>query len=396
MEESGGGGGDGGVVIGRRITLLDQMSAVQDRRDPLAGLTLDAILTNKRPSPPPAPAGRTLLDIIRDEDPNGKTFGHKDRKSWKLFRDRLRLKRAGAAWTSSVRIPTSDIPIPSSSVSNSNPRSQLSRRSSVRFQTNPAGELASQLEDNRGSPPQFARRPSSKVSSSSPVPTQSSHHEDSPDGDGSPTRSSRQPQLSRHNSTRMEAASSTVSEDNSVDPFDVAREGTRRLAVALAQERQLSAREAVAAQEAAEAEAAAAAAAEAAAEAEAPAQVVAEAVQPRQPRMSLMDLLEETDRQMGVEGSRYAVGEDEEEEEEEEEVEAEAEAEAEYEEKDDDVEENAGGIEYNCCVCMVRHKGAAFIPCGHTFCRLCSRELWVQRGNCPLCNGFILEILDIF
>ncbi|GFZ20126.1 RING/U-box superfamily protein [Actinidia rufa] len=27
---------------------------------------------------------------------------------------------------------------------------------------------------------------------------------------------------------------------------------------------------------------------------------------------------------------------------------------------------------------------------------LCSRELWVQRGNCPLCNGFILEILDIF
>jgi len=50
----------------------------------------------------------------------------------------------------------------------------------------------------------------------------------------------------------------------------------------------------------------------------------------------------------------------------------------------------------NCCVCMVRHKGAAFIPCGHTFCRLCSRELWVQRGNCPLCNNFILEVLDIF
>lgn len=391
MEESGAGGGgegDGGVVIGRRITLLDQMSAVQDRRDPLAGLTLDAILTNKRPSPPPAPPGRTLLDIIRDEDPNGKNFGHKDRKSWKLFRDRLRLKRAGAAWTSSVRIPTSDIPIPSSSLSNSNPRSQLIRRSSVRFQTNPAGELASQLEDNRGAPPQFARRPSSKVASSSPGPTQSSHHEDSPDGEGSPTRSSRQPQLSRHNSTRVEAASNTVSEDNSVDPFDVAREGTRRLAVVLAQERQLSAREAVAAQEAAEAEAAAAEA-----EAEASVQVEAEAeaaepVQPRQPRMSLMDLLEETDRQMGLEGSRYAVGEEEEEEE--------AEAEGECEEEGDDVEENAGGIEHNCCVCMVRHKGAAFIPCGHTFCRLCSRELWVQRGNCPLCNGFILEILDIF
>lgn len=49
-----------------------------------------------------------------------------------------------------------------------------------------------------------------------------------------------------------------------------------------------------------------------------------------------------------------------------------------------------------CCVCMLRDKGAAFIPCGHTFCRLCSRELWISRGNCPLCNGFILEILDIF
>lgn len=56
----------------------------------------------------------------------------------------------------------------------------------------------------------------------------------------------------------------------------------------------------------------------------------------------------------------------------------------------------AAAGEYGCCVCMVRHKGAAFIPCGHTFCRVCSRELWVSRGNCPLCNGYILEILDIF
>uniref|UniRef100_A0A7N1A2M3 RING-type domain-containing protein n=1 Tax=Kalanchoe fedtschenkoi TaxID=63787 RepID=A0A7N1A2M3_KALFE len=49
-----------------------------------------------------------------------------------------------------------------------------------------------------------------------------------------------------------------------------------------------------------------------------------------------------------------------------------------------------------CCVCMVRKKGAAFIPCGHTFCRVCSRELWVNRGTCPLCNRPIAEILDIF
>ncbi|KAM0928426.1 hypothetical protein ACQ4PT_002475 [Festuca glaucescens] len=66
---------------------------------------------------------------------------------------------------------------------------------------------------------------------------------------------------------------------------------------------------------------------------------------------------------------------------------------------DDDEDDGEGREEemvHVCCVCMVRHKGAAFIPCGHTFCRLCSRELWVSRGNCPLCNGFIQEILDIF
>ncbi|KAJ1695146.1 hypothetical protein LUZ63_011844 [Rhynchospora breviuscula] len=49
-----------------------------------------------------------------------------------------------------------------------------------------------------------------------------------------------------------------------------------------------------------------------------------------------------------------------------------------------------------CCVCMVRRKGAAFIPCGHTFCRRCSRELHMGRGTCPLCNGVITEVLDIF
>ncbi|XP_058093314.1 uncharacterized protein LOC131239565 [Magnolia sinica] len=66
------------------------------------------------------------------------------------------------------------------------------------------------------------------------------------------------------------------------------------------------------------------------------------------------------------------------------------------EEDEEDEEDWGESGEYVCCVCMVRHKGAAFIPCGHTFCRLCSRELWVSRGNCPLCNGYILEILDIF
>ncbi|XP_047163278.1 uncharacterized protein LOC124832969 [Vigna umbellata] len=62
-------------------------------------------------------------------------------------------------------------------------------------------------------------------------------------------------------------------------------------------------------------------------------------------------------------------------------------------------EEEKGDVVGNdsmCCVCMGRKKGAAFIPCGHTFCRVCSRELWLNRGSCPLCNRSILEILDIF
>ncbi|KAL4332427.1 hypothetical protein GQ457_07G028040 [Hibiscus cannabinus] len=63
-------------------------------------------------------------------------------------------------------------------------------------------------------------------------------------------------------------------------------------------------------------------------------------------------------------------------------------------------EEEGGGAEMGsdstCCVCMGRKKGAAFIPCGHTFCRMCSRELWLNRGCCPLCKRSILEILDIF
>ncbi|EOX93339.1 PREDICTED: uncharacterized protein LOC18612357 [Theobroma cacao] len=55
-----------------------------------------------------------------------------------------------------------------------------------------------------------------------------------------------------------------------------------------------------------------------------------------------------------------------------------------------------GSCDWMCCVCMERKKGAAFIPCGHAFCRVCSREVWVNRGSCPVCNRSILDILDIF
>lgn len=90
----------------------------------------------------------------------------------------------------------------------------------------------------------------------------------------------------------------------------------------------------------------------------------AEAVPGTPLRVSLMRLLEETDGGDATEKDGAAVG--------------------------------AVGNDSVCCVCMGRKKGAAFIPCGHTFCRVCSRELWLNRGSCPLCNRSILEILDIF
>ncbi|CAO2842472.1 unnamed protein product [Amaranthus hypochondriacus] len=84
-------------------------------------------------------------------------------------------------------------------------------------------------------------------------------------------------------------------------------------------------------------------------------------------RVSLMRLLEETADGCDLEKERSKGGDQEEE-----------------------------GSDSMCCVCMGRKKGAAFIPCGHTYCRVCSRELWLNRGSCPLCNRQILEILDIF
>ncbi|KAG6541238.1 hypothetical protein Mapa_017399 [Marchantia paleacea] len=55
-----------------------------------------------------------------------------------------------------------------------------------------------------------------------------------------------------------------------------------------------------------------------------------------------------------------------------------------------------GGMDPICCVCMVGKKGAAFIPCGHTFCRNCTRELRKGRGTCPLCNRKIQDVLIIY
>ncbi|TKY66138.1 E3 ubiquitin-protein ligase MGRN1 [Spatholobus suberectus] len=351
----------------RRVTLYEQMSASDSSRARvLAGLTLDDVLANqKRPSSTPPsqqpPKSRTLLDIIKEDETN-----KKDRRSWKAFKDKLRLKRAGSAWTSSIHIPTSDVPVPHP---NSRTFTQFGRRNSVRFPTHSNSDMSTQYKahqvedldpttDGSGSPatapaarPQFNRHGSTRFA-----------------GDTSDnTAGTLRPQLSRRNSTTVPSEpyrrGRVVTfrdsfDDDEADDDDKPDAG-----------RTLSAREAVAAQEAAEA--AAAAEAEAAAAEQAPV------------TMSLMDLLEETDREMGLEGSRYILSDDEDFDEDE-------------DEEGEDDEDGEGAMEYTCCVCMVRHKAAAFIPCGHTFCRMCSRELMVSRGNCPLCNNFILEILDIF
>ncbi|KAK6937641.1 hypothetical protein RJ641_031149 [Dillenia turbinata] len=251
----------------------------------LAGLTLGAVLSDKRPVPAtPGSLSRTLLDIIKEDNPGsgGYRSPATNKITWKSFKDRLRLRRAGAVWASSVRTPSSDVPMSSS----------------------------------EGSRVQLSRNISARASAS----TRNAEYEN---GDESPrngeNRETMEGQIQNHNNRRVD----------SVMPADPIEEAPPI-------------------------------------------------------RMSLMDLLEETDRQAGIVGHSYMFDDEEEEEEEE-----------------DEEEENVGGetgvgAELNCCVCMVRVKGAAFIPCGHTFCRLCSRELWVSRGNCPLCNGFISEILDIF
>lgn len=408
-EEGGGGGG----ILG------------SGRRD-LAGLTLDDVLgTDKKlgPSPTVAQITRTLLDVIRD-DPEGGSFqdllGQKDKQSWRSFKERLRRRRESQAWTSTVHTPTSDIPITSS-------RSQMSRQSLTRFHSTkivensddqPTREIhceSPRAEEMHGSDHEviydyssqscsrsmMMRRTSSRFGLLGPaVPPDSTEPEDLA---GNVQVKALRPQISRHNSTRLGSSpwsrsesarfltrsessmvrrEDTNGEDNAAIYGDELGRRSRRVSVvALQEDRQLSAREAAASQEAAEA----AAAAVADREDEGSDREETENFEAAQPkRMSLMDLLEETDREMGFVGSRYVVGDEEDEEEEEEKV---------VVEEEEDGEE---GGEYSCCVCMVRHKGSAFIPCGHTFCRMCSRELMVARGNCPLCNKFILEILDIF
>ncbi|KAI3450852.1 hypothetical protein Pfo_007517 [Paulownia fortunei] len=289
-----------------------------------SGLTLQAVLSEKRGPPPRADeplqriqSNRTLLDIIREDHTSRLGGDRRDgRRSWQHLKDKIRLRRrgSGSAWSSTVPMPASDVPLNNNN-NNNNRMMIMTRRPSARFNSNLDSGESTQLD----------------ISTVPDVRGPSLH--------GNPSRA-----IERA-SERFEHTSSLprrrlISEDNLHDGEE---EDEERSGDTVEEEGGEGATE--------------------------------------QPvRMSLMALLAETDRQMGLEGSAYMMDEDEEEE---------------------DVGGGGGGgvngVEYNnCCVCMVRHKGAAFIPCGHTFCRLCSRELWVQRGNCPLCNNYILEILDIF
>ncbi|KAG2318190.1 hypothetical protein Bca4012_040322 [Brassica carinata] len=356
------------------------MSALKKRSNSLAGLTLDAVLggeivippppsSSSPPSPPPLPqislvvphqttttaaTTQTLFDIIRDEY---NKEGHKDRTTWQIFREKLRLKRTGSAWTSSLHIPASDILIP------------IPKHLGVAFRPNSTGLTSDHIPmsdpPGRGA---FTRGPSMRVGSGK-------NHEDSADvsipGDGPPSRSFK-PQFSRHDSVREHG-------DGDDDRI------RRHPVVKFVDERQMSAREAVAAQEAAEAEAAAAGSDDDDEEEDDDSEEEEKAdAQPKQ-TMSLMDLLEETDRQMGLTGASYAMDEEEDE----------------YEEEDEEEEEEDGGRgggegEANCCVCQVNIRGATFTPCGHTFCKLCSKELMAQKGHCPVCSSFVIEFLEIF
>ncbi|KAK6145102.1 hypothetical protein DH2020_021922 [Rehmannia glutinosa] len=261
---------------------------------------------------PRAESNRTLLDIIREEGGGGKD----SKKTWRHFKDKLRRKNSGgrgSAWTSTVHVPASDIPI--------NNR-MISRHPSARINPNSDSDLTDQADisavpDARA--PSLVRNPSRAIERASgrfdynaPFPRKKLQREDNYEAE-------EEDDDERSGSEEEESEKEAADEEEEEEGGDEERAPVR---------------------------------------------------------MSLMSLLAETDKQMGFDGLAYMMEE---------------------EEEDEDDDGGDGGGEYNiCCVCMVRHKGVAFVPCGHSFCRLCSREMWVDRGNCPLCNNYILEILDIF
>ncbi|KAL4323385.1 hypothetical protein GQ457_11G003620 [Hibiscus cannabinus] len=346
------------------------MSAVDNS---LAGLTLDDVLGKakqakqppaqnkpkqaepspaknkaKQSEPPPAqnkakppPAQNLALsDTVSDDTST------KEKKSWKLFREKFLLKKAaGSAWTSSIHIPASDVNVQG----NRSP----GRRTPFADKNHVDGGGG---RPPAGKPrPQLARRTSVRYDNHDSV--------DSSTQSDAPPSKSLKPQNAYHFSTSKGDDDGEDDDDEDDDEEDEDEDEDDSLMRApVREERSLSAREAVASQEAAEAAAK---------------QEEAENNNGDEPvKMSLMDLL-------GESGSSYVDEDDESCEEEEE------------EEEEEEIVQSTGS-EFTCCICNVNITSSAYMPCTHTFCRLCSKEFSVQRGYCPLCNGFVSEILDIF
>lgn len=288
-------------------------------------------------SPKRSGSNRLLFDVIGD-DPTYE-YGKDSKMSWRHLREKLRLRRSrsGSAWTSTMHIPTSDVPINPRQHANdtsSNRNRLMARRASTRFSSN-SGESAPpdisavpdvdmELMSNRGN-----RTPSLQRNVSQTVERN--------------MRRAMERKMSRASGKFEHTNSLTMRRSRGLDGHEDDDSDQTPISAKGESKNEDENDDGGGAEE-------------------------------KPVRMSLMDLLAET------EGSAYVMEEDEDD-----------------DDEDEDDDRGGGGGEYNnCSICMVRHKGAAFIHCGHTFCRLCSRELCFQKGNCPLCNNYILEILDIF
>ncbi|KAL9996068.1 putative transcription factor C2H2 family [Helianthus debilis subsp. tardiflorus] len=344
MEDDGGGGGGG------RRSLRYEFS--REPNGSTAGVTLGGILSIKETASYRI-QNRTLLDLIRN-DPTSGNESNDSKKSWKMFREKLRLKLAGSVCTTTTPILASLVHI------NTDNNRTTTENGTNRFNSPSVSNINGVPVTQTANSTNLLNSPSvSHINTSSVPVTQPENRTnllDLPPVSNTSSVTVTQtanctdqlnlPPVSNSGSvTVTQTVNSTnplnsppVSNTNTSSVPDTQTVNVRSEPPVEEYERTTTAEESRDGGDGGGAETV---------------------------KVSLMSLLE-------VEGSAYF---------DEEEVAA----------------GGGGGGEYNnCCVCMVRHKGAAFIPCGHTFCRLCSRELFVKRANCPLCNNFILEILDIF
>ncbi|KAK9757176.1 hypothetical protein RND81_01G145800 [Saponaria officinalis] len=307
---------------------------------PVSNITLGDVLNGvKKPPSPKNVVVRNLLDIIRnDETLNAGAGSPNSKNSWKSFKEKLK-RKTSRKWMSSMPVPQSDVlPMSRSGrdlMANRNSlRNSLRNNSIRRIDGVPADEMSSMEVDGSGSPRSGG---SFRLSATLAAEREETRR-----------RLSRELDEDGKDQDKGDAeGSGTDDDDDDDDDGDGDEDGDGD-------------------------------------DSEAGPDFGAPANQPM--RMSLMDLLEETDRQAGIDGPTYRLDDEDEEDYEDEDE----------EEEDEVVDEELGKGEICCSVCMVRHKGSACTPCGHTFCKLCSKELFVQKGNCPLCNNFILEILEIF